>query len=148
MVWSESLSETCILEQVSESAPWISLKMNHICNNIQVRPWLYEWQRCPWVIIMHFTSKLAYDTQHWKKITRITSKNIIPGHIRILEILHNFENTDSNKIHLYNRMWKFIITYLTMFFMQFSIPNKLSLISFLYKGSNIFEVFWAPLKNL
>lgn len=41
-------------------------------------------------------------THNIKKVTWITSENIIPGHTRILEILYNFENTDSNKVYSSN----------------------------------------------
>lgn len=40
---------------------------------------------------MQLTRKFVYDTQHLKKIARITSENIIPGYIRILEISYFLE---------------------------------------------------------
>lgn len=52
---------------------------------------------------MQLTRKFAYDTKHLSKITRIISDNIIPRHLRNLEISYNFWNIYVNIItHIIN----------------------------------------------
>ena len=75
---------------------------------------------------MLLTRKFAYfcDIRHFKLTTRITSDNIIPGHIRFLVMLYNFWSTNIQIQHKEG-----LVLFLVYQYFQCNLTYQISLIS-------------------